>query len=473
MDTKMKKIYFYVIGIMGMLILFLTPPISVPDENAHFLNAYSYSRGDFVASKDESGTVVGKYYPQYILDFLNRYMTAYNGDLKKKNNFRNYSLENWYEVSGNDKEEVFYANDLLTITPFAYVASSSSMFIYRIFARIISGRYINGDNLLLAGRLGNLLFYLIVSYLAICITPILKKTMMLLLTMPMTIFLGASLSYDAVLIPITFLFMAEFFKLLFTEDVVEKKDIIIISICVIFISSIKMLYAPFILFLFLIPIKKFLSKKQYIISIVSVVVAGLIGVILPKIISILSVAGTNVVENENITIQREYILHNIFRIPYIIVNSLIVNRNFYITSFVGKLGTLDTNLPIVFIILFVITLVIVSMFEAAKVKEFNFEKRMFTVAVLCIVFIGMFMIMYITWTPLVTETKGDVVSGLQGRYFIPIYLVAIMIIFNNLMSKINNRIVAKAENCIDKICLFFIIMNPVFTVIILLLRYWC
>lgn len=473
MEKNLKKIFVLLVGVMGMLILFLTPPISVPDENAHFLNAYAYSRGDFIADKDESGTVVGKYYPKYVLDFLNRYISAYNGDLKKKNNFRNYSLENWYEVSADDKTELFYASDLLTITPIAYVASSSSMFVYRIFAKIISNSYINGDNLLLAGRMGNLLFYLIVSYLTISITPVMKKTMMLLLSMPMSIFLGASLSYDAVLIPITFLFLAEFFKLMFNDANVTKKDIVIISICIIFMASIKMLYAPFVLLLFLIPYKKFASKKQYIISITSVAVSGLIGVVLPKIITYFSVVGTNIVENENITIQREYIMQHLYKIPYIIVHSLISNRNFYITSFVGKLGTLDTNLPIIYIIFFILLLIVVSLFECMKIRNFGYKQKLFTIAVLSIVIVGMFMIMYITWTPLVCEPKGDVVSGLQGRYFIPIYMVAMMILFNNFASKISNKNINLIEIGIERICTFLIIFNPIYTVVTLLLRYWC
>ena len=71
-ELKLKRIFLWGICLMGLLSIMLTPPLAVPDENAHFLNAYSFSQGDVWAEADESETVIGKYFPNYILDLMEK-----------------------------------------------------------------------------------------------------------------------------------------------------------------------------------------------------------------------------------------------------------------------------------------------------------------------------------------------------------------------------------------------------------------
>ena len=131
--------------------------------------------------------------------------------------------------------------------------------------------------------------------------------MMLLLLMPTSLFLGASLSYDAIIVPVALLFVAELLRLLDDgKERVDYKDIIIISVCTLFMVSIKMVYAPFLLLLFFVPYKKFGNLKRYFISIGSVVFSFIIGYVLPTLLN--RIANRSLVSQmvPEVIEQREY-----------------------------------------------------------------------------------------------------------------------------------------------------------------------
>lgn len=474
-DLKLRKIFIWVICVMGLLSIMLTPPLAVPDENAHFLNAYSFSQGDLWAEADESKTVIGKYFPNYILDFMEKYKDSFAGDLKKKYSFKKNFYESWKVISEDEREEKFYVSDLTSITPWAYIFSGLAMKLMSATWRIMGAGYDNAYNFMIAGRFGNFLFYVIVSYIAVSITPCLRKTMMLLLSMPMTLFLGASLSYDAVLIPVTFLFFAELMRLILNkeEQSVAVKDMIIIAICTFFLAAIKMAYAPFIVLLLFIPMKKFKSKKQYFTSIGIVIGAGVLGIIFPKVLHYISTGGVVSATHPNILIQQEYLYGNLYETPKIIGRTLINYANFYISSFVGKIGTLDTNLPIPYICMFLMVLIIVALCESCTIEKISWKFRLTTFLSLMVVMTGMFMVMYVQWTPLVEEPMGGTVNGLQGRYFIPVFCFGFIVLFNNLGEKVPLKIREKTNIILQNVSSFWIIVNPCVTVLLLVLRYWC
>lgn len=474
-ELKLKRIFLWGICVMGLLSIMLTPPLAVPDENAHFLNAYSFSQGDVWAEADESETVIGKYFPNYILDFMEKYKDSFAGDLKKKYSFRKNFYESWKVISEDERGEKFYVSDLTSITPWAYIFSGSAMRLMSVTWRIMGSGYDNAYNFMIAGRLGNFLFYVIVSYIAVTITPCLKKTMMLLLSMPMTLFLGASLSYDAVLIPVTFLFFAELMRLILRkeEQSVDINDMLIIAICTIFLTAIKMVYAPFVILLLFIPMKKFKSNKQYFVSIGIVIGSGMFGMIVPKVIHHISTGGVASATHPNILIQQEYLYRNLFEIPKIIGRTILNYANFYISSFVGKIGTLDTNLPIPYICIFLLFLVIVALCESSRVEKINWKIRLTTFLLLVFIMTGMFMVMYVKWTPLVEEPMGGTVNGLQGRYFIPVFCFGFIILFNNLGENVPLKIREKANIMLQNVSAFWVLVNPCMTVLLLILRYWC
>ncbi len=474
-EKRTIRIFIWLLCVAGMLIIFLSPPLTVPDENAHFLNAYCFSEGNLYPDTGEGITEVGKYVPAYIAGFIEDWKDKYTSRLGKKYSFKESFYDSWSIVSEEEREPLFFASALVSLNPWAYLFSGTAMRILSGAGRILGNGYDNGFNLIMAGRMGNFLFYVVAGYIAVSITPCLKKTMMMLLSMPMSLYLGASLSYDAILIPVAILLFAELMRLFMSDadEIVGIKDMVIVGVCAFFLIAIKMAYAPFLLFLLLIPGKKFRSVKQYITSIGLVVISGIIGGVLPRILYFMSVRGINQEENVNALIQKEYVFGHLWEIPVIIGRTIIVYLNFYISSFVGKIGTLDTNLPIPYILLFLGMFLLIALVESSVIVKYNRRLRIMAFVLVIFVITGMFVKMYLDWTPRVEAPMGGTVNGMQGRYFIPVFCFGCMTIFNNAGSRIHPGIRKGLLAAVENISFFWILINPCVTVLLLLLRYWC
>ena len=76
--------------------------------------------------------------------------------------------------------------------------------------------------------------------------------------------------------------------------------------------------------------------------------------------------------------------------------------------------------------------------------------------------------MYINWTPLVEDMYGNFVSGIQGRYFIPLSMFAAVLFSTNAIKVKNNKL----ANINEIISIYSIIIMSVIMVITLITRYW-
>ena len=159
-------------------------------------------------------------------------------------------------------------------------------------------------------------------------------------------------------------------------------------------------------------------------------------------------------------------------IPTIIGNTFIQYSNFYLSGFVGKLGQLDTNFPILYIGIFWVVLLIMVAIESCNIRGIDWKLRLATPIIILIIISGMFIKMYTSHTPLVEEPFGKTVSGIQGRYFIPVFCYLFIILFNNFGKRVPFKIANKISPILKNITLFFIVQNCLLTILIVLVRYW-
>ena len=192
--TYPEKYFIWIAAIFGMLLVFLTPPMTVPDEAAHFINAYAVSKGHLFADvKDDK---IGVEMPKVFADFINKYGSVAQ-DSNHRYSFSDYQSESWQKQDMT--EVVFYPANRM-VNPIGYLISGLGIAIGNILFLNFNLPY----NLFLFGRMFNLAFYILVTYWAIKKTPRFKRTMTITALMPMSIFLAASFSYDAVIIPVCF-----------------------------------------------------------------------------------------------------------------------------------------------------------------------------------------------------------------------------------------------------------------------------
>lgn len=471
-DSNEIFLFKMVLLIVGVLTVFLIPPLNAPDEDRHFLNAYAISRGDFLMDADFETGEGGKWYPQYILDFHDKYKDTMAGNQNAKYNFHDAYFDSWLPVTSEARLQVFNKGKVWGLdNPIAFLVQATGMRIGSVIVRLMGENLDTAYNLLLMGRLVNfIVFYLIVTA-AISKTLIFKRTMMAVALLPMTLFLSASLSYDALVISISMFLFAEVFNLLLCKDyVVSRRTVFTLFLCALVLSAIKIVYFPFFILCFFIPKEKFISKKIYWGAISAVLLGCLVGFIIPSIVYKINSNSVLLVSDERLIQQRAFFFGNLREFPVTLINTFHEYKYFYLNSFVGDLGVLDTNYPTPVSAIIFCALLLVTFSEAIKVGKLNWKIKIINFFVVFVAVLGSYIYIYLTWTPKVIGVGANIVSGVQGRYFIPLYVFVAMLFGNDFASKCSfNYTLGDGRGVIWK---SYMILVAFSVPVIVLLRYW-
>ncbi|MCK9423309.1 MAG: DUF2142 domain-containing protein [Bacteroidales bacterium] len=227
----------------GLLFAFITPPFQVPDEPSHLYRAYQVSELNLFKYQDSI--------PKSLVQ-LSAISDRMKFNMAEKTSRKEIMALSDIKLSPGDRT---YSESPNYIIP--YLPQAMGIFIGRFFgATPISFFYL--------GRIFNLLVSVFLLFLAIKITPVFKWVFFLLGIMPMTIYLMASLSYDASTICLSFLFIAIVFKYAFNEvQNISPHEIILLFLIAILLASSKPPYFIAIFSFLIIPVQKFGSWKKY------------------------------------------------------------------------------------------------------------------------------------------------------------------------------------------------------------------
>lgn len=157
--------------------------------------------------------------------------------------------------------------------------------------------------------------------------------------------------------------------------------------------------------------------------------------------------------------QISFISANPLEYMGILLNTIWGNYHYFLVMFVGNFGRLDTPLPNILVYIFIIVLSLVSILDKSKVN-IVLKQKLISLIILSIVFISIFTLEFITWTPVGSAT----IAGIQGRYFIPVAPLFFILFFNK---KFNYDL-----KFFNKTIIFFIIIVLIFTLFIIIRRYY-
>jgi uncharacterized membrane protein len=409
-----KLIIIVITFFLGLILTIFIPPFSKPDEPVHFLKTVEVSHGKIFCKNGDRFNE--NYDHSYLFDSAKKYGLASSP----------YTIPpSLFKVSIFNKQNNYYKE---SITKYCNIPSVGYLFLalgYKF------GTLINLHPLITfyLGRLINfLVIYLVLAFIAykskeyfwIFFIP---------LTLPQTLHQISSYSYDSVLILFCFISLYLFLSKPSTFNGIFYFLSILISLITKYFA-----YTPFCLFLSIAYIVKnkilFFNKKRKIDNVKNFILFSLIGLIIVFYLYLkfkpLFFENSNLIFNSIISpsIQLKIMFDNphlIFNLP---LKSLWEKQIFFIKSTIGNLEWLDFQLYwIIYFIYFAIFLVLIYSFSNKKdfIKLPSFILILF---VLLIIFqtYALFIIMYLTWTPLGSEF----VEGVQGRYFIP-YLPIIII----------------------------------------------
>jgi len=407
-----------IIGLLfGLLILSLTPPGQACDEPQHINNSYRLSVGVIVPAMKNG--VSGTYMPNSFQDTLQKVGVD---QLKVAITGKEHptDLAASFDIPLKAGRTTF-VESYLQYPPLCYVPQAVGMAIGHLF---------RGPPILLIymGRLFNLLAVLILAFLTIRITPVLKWTFFLLFLMPMTLFQSSSCSADGMTIAFAFLAAAYFFRLAFDrqKEKIERGDIYGLLAISLALGLIKTPYFLLVFGFFLIPWRKFGNWKKYLLTfavmlLIVIIFAGAWQLLVVKHSA--GWSGPQFVPGQSL---KDMIRHplSFMRMEYQRLGA----RHFYLDEMVGYVGWWNISPPWWLMPAFLFTLIAVAALDKDE-TEVSRLRRAYSVLLFLVTSAAVIVILHITMDPL-HSTFTTAKDYINGRYFIPPLAFGFLLFYN-------------------------------------------
>ena len=400
---------------LGALYLVVLPPLAAPDEWAHYTTAYKISN-DLVGEEaySEDGYIMVQ-------------LEEVSGLVQARPDAGEYQYY-WENYFGKETyDEMIASNQRGNQT---FLASYVPQALGITLARVLGFNYATR---ILFGRVFNLIWSVLAVSLAIRLMPFGKKILFAVGLLPMTLHGLASNSYDAWIMALSMLFIAYCMKLAYEKERVDNRDVAILACLIGLLAPCKIVYAPIIGLCLLIPKEKFGNIKRWMISAGIVLGALVVMMLIVNGQTLLWYTEADVSDNfvshageQGYTFT--YFLENPMELPAIMFNTLKVSGMLYLKTMLGwRLGQLDINLQISDLFFLVLVVLVLAFFipRADEPKVFRKGNKLWmSVLIGAVAFLTMFS-MLVAWTAI----SSDVITGVQGRYFLPVLPLGAMVLF--------------------------------------------
>lgn len=468
---RLEQAYPVVGLLFGLLFLVVLPPLSAPDEISHYVSAYKLS-GRLLGqpSCDRYGRVLLRAEDAWVEDLegVREYEADEDGYLQPETESAQGNIalgrrldESVYElfwelgITGSYMPErtaalggayVSSRNPPVTTTPLAYVPQALGIALARAL-------HCNTVVLLYLGRLMNLLFFVMMTWLALRRLPFGKEVLAGVALLPMTLHLSASFSYDVMILGCMFLFTAVCLDLAFKKERVTWQDVLTLMILMAVAGPCKLVYAPMMGLCLLIPVSRFGGWGRWAVAALFVGGAWAVSMYVVNsqvLVSYATETDAYVFWAEEPGYSLTLLLHQPVRLVRMFYQTLLWQTEAYYKGMIGAwLGNLDPVLDVPYPVVAVFTLCLLAL--ALRKPGENLElgkKQRIWICTVCAGCAAVIMLsMLIAWTPL----SSRVIEGVQGRYFLPFLPVLLMALKNNtvVLTKGRNRSILYLMCCLD------------------------
>lgn len=382
---------------MGLVMMILMSPMSGPDERYHYLSACKLS--NVILGAEDVEAIDANYYDN----------EAYEAHFNVVRNFRQVEKgwnDSYVENAGERNISLQHVNDLRFAISYFFSALGISV------GRILHFGFVKTYYL---GRLFNLLAYVAMATVAIRKTPKLKELFLLVALLPICLQQASSYSYDMLIFGSSLMFAAWFIYLKDEQNEIHPRDIISMCIMVVLFSGVKLVYATLAAMMFIILTKKKDNAKKR-------KTAWIIG----SIVGIEILFTMWYVQKLTFPVTDRYHWADAFQHPFqflqVALATCMQNGGDWTLELLGqKLAGLSVVIPSITILGMGVLLILAS----ARSRRNTVELTMLDNCV--ILFWGMcgvLLIVFAIWTD--TAYGATIVSGMQGRYFIP-YLIPMLL----------------------------------------------
>ncbi|HSX47550.1 MAG TPA: DUF2142 domain-containing protein [Patescibacteria group bacterium] len=402
--------------IFGSLFLIITPPFQGADEVVHYYRAYQVSEGRFISEYD-SKTAGG-----HLPESLGKIIAITNSPViatYPQNKYNEHRTLSALKVNTNDKLKYYQFSAAASYNPVAYILSSLGMLVSRLLhlPTLLS---------LYVARLGNLMTWIILGSLSIYFLPYRKWVLVAIGLLPMALFEASTINGDAVTIGSLMLLFSLILNYRTKNVQLNTKHILllgVLSIVLVLSKEIMFIFLPLIL---LLKKSNFKSTRQSIIIKLCLIIIPII-LFLGWLYITRNINSVSIYYNhQNPSQQISYIVHQ--HLNYI---NTLWNTYFYawgdnITrSFIGVFGWADTPLSELIVSLGYISLAFLYLVNYDRQKyELNKNEKVLLISLLLIYTIALSSALYVYYSPL----HFKIVYGLQGRYYLPIAIISIILL---------------------------------------------
>lgn len=401
---------------LGTIYLLLAPFFTGSDEHNHFYRIYEISSGTMITP---SSKIIGSELPRS----LNTTFLAGGGtniDIKYNN------ISDMAKVKLNKDKTMKYGktwdnqyNNTALYSPLQYLPHVIGIKIGTLFTDSV---YYLG----IFSRFFNLLFYSLIGTIALKILPKNKLFIGLVLLSPVMLQCAATLSADAFTLSMVVLYISYLLKCHYQSKKLKIYDFVIMTFLAIMISLCKIVYLPFVFLMILLGNEKFEhGKKQKWIYI-------FITMLLSVIISLLWLSVTDPYFNvayPNSDLQKAFVFSN--PIEYIVINirTYCMNLASYIENmFIGnEMYHSQLKIPSLFSYIYIF-IIILSLFNDQSKNTINKYFKYFVGLIMFGTVVLLNAALYVQCTAQFSGVGLEKITGIQGRYFIPIFVLIIFLI---------------------------------------------
>ena len=248
MGKRLEWNFLLVTVLVSGFCLFFNEFPHTMDEITHYFRSLSISQGEIHDVWNEAHDDIGAYLPQ------NMEETAKYNIVTDLLGYQEYD-------EGFSDNRAFTAHHYMSsVIPINHSVAAIGVALGRLFSLPVKW-------IIFMGRLTTFLFYMILCYFAIKRAQYYKSLYFIVSLLPLGLYVAASFSIDPILVASSLLFIQTSVDYFLDEkkEIVSIRDTVLLIILSVFIVSIKYLvYAPILLLFFLIPKRKFKSRKIYV-----------------------------------------------------------------------------------------------------------------------------------------------------------------------------------------------------------------
>lgn len=419
--SRPERFFLFAALIAGGLFVILVPPFQNPDEDVHFYRAYQISRGELISPK--VGNTTGSRLPTSIRETIaivdsgraGRSLKLENGKLEKTD----IKAALMIRLNPSSTEPIEFPSSGL-YSPVSYLPQSVG---------ILFGRIFNVPPLILLymGRIAGLLFYVFFVHMLIRQLAIRQWSLAILALLPMVLVGATALTADTVLNVAMMAYFVLIVNLTIRKVPASPKWLfLLVGVLAVIILS-KQVFFVFALLLW--PLSRQLidnRKKRWLLTAAAIAIGMLPYVAWSYLAkdSLGSVA--NPMQHADVGAQIHGILRNPFHLATAYFESFVTSEGDGVyNSFAGNFGWLTAQMPSIgaLSVWFGVFLALFVGYEKNPFVEKFKQMKWLVFATLLLSIAAVGGALYLAYTPV---GYGKII-GMQGRYFIPMVIVALLV----------------------------------------------